>query len=268
MQRTWVAAAAAAAMTLAGCGGGTAEPRPAATAAASRPAPDSSPAPDSTSSAAPTTGTGPTSPVPAASTESAEAAGPRVVETGFGAIDQFGLLSVGAVVENGTDQLTLVDVAFSAVSGDGSVLGTTHTNLPLLRARDTVAAVSVLQLEEGAEVARVTADVTRLPGSRPDESAQSRFRAEDVRATATEAGTMRITGEIVSTYEDGLTQVYVPALCRDASGGIVGAGEVFLDSLSAGDRQPFEAVTHGPVRGAAVTCDVLPTVSSMSETML
>jgi hypothetical protein len=205
------------------------------------------------------TATAPSSP-PASTkaTPPAKAAGGVAVkEVGFGKSGEF--VTAVAVIHNGTDQISSLQVSFAAYDAAGEVLGQQETSAPIARAGATVATTVPIEIKTG-KVAKVTAEVNILQKQK-DDHPSSAFVASGVRYRPGEYDAS-VTGKIASRYDQDVKDAYVVAVCRNAAGRIVGGGEDYY-SVKGGGSTAVQVSVSG---GAAKACQLYPTLGGASST--
>ncbi|TCM33681.1 hypothetical protein [Kribbella sp. VKM Ac-2568] len=234
-----VAAIAAAGMLLTGCSGGS-------TASSGDVQADQATA-TASSSATPSTQTSP----------SAKAAGGlKITEVGFGKSGDY--VTAVAVILNGTDQISSLQVSFAAYDAAGEVLGQQETSAPIARAGATVATTTPIEIKSG-KVAKVTAEVNVLQKEK-DEHPSSAFVASGVKYRPGEYDAS-VTGKITSKYDQDVKDAYVAAVCRSAAGKIVGGGEDYYTVKAGGSTAVQVSVSGAGMK----SCQLYPTLGGASS---
>lgn len=228
-------------LTAACSSGGQTSPDTAATSPASAPAEVSTEAPDEASGSGEIT----------------------VDKVGFAlsAAGDFQFANAVALVTNGTDEVVALNVSFAAYGAGDEVLAQSETSAPVARAGATVATTVPLEIPAGSTVERVEARTNAL-FSETEESPDSRFVGAEATFRKDEfvENTGSVTGTITSEYEDSVNDVYVAAVCYDASDNIIGGGEGYTN-VPTGQTVPVEVqvTTTEPAR-----CDLVPTLGGAS----
>ncbi|MFF1821896.1 hypothetical protein ACFVWG_31615 [Kribbella sp. NPDC058245] len=194
---------------------------------------------------------------PTATTSAKPTGGVAVTEVGFGKSGEF--VTAVAVIHNGTDQISSLQVSFAAYDAAGEVLGQQETSAPIARSNATVATTVPIEIKSGT-VAKVTAEVTILDKQK-DEHPSSAFIASGIRYRPGDSNSS-VTGKIASHYTQDVKDAYVAAVCRDAKGRIVAGGEDYYNVKGGGST-----AVEVPVSGAAAkSCELYPTLGGASST--
>ncbi|WP_158441142.1 hypothetical protein [Kribbella steppae] len=163
-----------------------------------------------------------------------------------------------AVIHNGSDQISSLEVSFAAYDAAGEVLGQQETSAPIARANATVATTVPIEVKTG-KVAKVTAEVNVLQKQK-DDHPTSAFVASGVRYRPGDYDAS-VTGKITSRYDQDVKDAYVAAVCRDAAGKIVGGGEDYY-SVKGGGSTAVQVSVSG---GRAKSCQLYPTLGGASS---
>lgn len=267
LPRPLVVLAAFSTLALAGCSGSSSSNAQATGGGAST-TPSSAPSTSAPSTGASTQAAGDSTTPSDSTSASAASDGLKVGKVGFGRDKSAGsglpdYLWAVAIVHNGTDQITGIDVSFSAYDADGKVVGQSDTSAPILRAGMTMPVGTQVEVPAGTKVAKVVATVDHLEGlSQKDDHPDSHFTTKNVHVQQSDFGT-KVLGDLVSAYQQKVRQVYLSAACYDASGKIIGGGEDYVNSIGPGQTVGF-AIDSVIVSSKPDHCEVGATLSAAS----
>ena len=194
--------------------------------------------------------------------DSASADGGKVTisDVAFGQ-DQYQSMAVGTVA-NPTADAVSISVNFAAYDRGGKVLDTESGAYVILRATSSQIVATDLSVPEGSKIARVDAQVA-VDDSQKDDHPDSKMTIANVDLLK-KYGSYTATGEIASTYQDTVSNVYVGISCVDQAGNILGGGYTFLESnVVGGSRAPFS--TGIVVSKQPAKCSGSATLSNLSE---
>lgn len=177
-----------------------------------------------------------------------------IAEVGFVPGGEWNMPMAYAVVENPSDNAVWAQIDFTAYDADDAVLTNEMGFIPLMRAGQTVPAVTDLFAPEGTTVDHVEAVITSVD-SQLDESPGSQMHGANLNVFDDGYGMITLTGVIESDYINSYDQVEVVALCRDGDE-VTGAGYTYVDRFVTPDTPgPFEVMLTGT--GTPETCEVL-----------
>lgn len=204
------------------------------------------------------------SPSPAPTEEPEEEPEITLSEVGFLDGGEFGIPTAYAVAENPSEHVVALQLEFSAYDSDDAVLATEIGFTPVIRAGQSVPAVTDLFPPEGTRIDRVEAVIVSVD-SEPDESPTSQMHGANLNFFD-DGYTATLTGVIESDYINSYDQVEVVALCRDGDE-VTGAGYGWVERFVTPETPaPFEVMMTGT--GSAETCEVAasPSFSSTERT--
>ncbi len=197
---------------------------------------------------------------PAAPATTQDAPTPEVSINNVGFVADDVLPMVYGIVDNPTDDIAVVEVAFAAYDAAGAVLGTT-SSYELVRSGASTQSATYISTPDGSVIAKVDAQVS-VSQSQPDEHPDSTMTAGNLTVTSDEY-TSQVTGTVASTYNQSVTNVGATAICTDASGAVVAAGTTYLDgTVVAGSPAPFSISLTASADPAACAVTAGPTTLS------
>jgi hypothetical protein len=222
----------------------------------------------------------PTTPVQADTTRESSSGPPagapdnavlQTVKSGFGVSvsdDASGLpdfVWASAIVTNASDKAMGVNASFSAYDEKGQVLGQADTSAPVLKARATAAFGTQIDIPHGSNVAKITVTASPLPNLvQKDEHPDSKFTTEKVTYQKDIGLGGKVVGEIVSGFQQNVTQVYVGAVCYNNAGEIIGGGEHYVEAIGSGQTVGFQ-IDNLITSGTPTACEAYPTLSGLSQ---
>jgi hypothetical protein len=203
--------------------------------------------------------------------DAAESAALQTVKSGFGVSvsdDATGLpdfVWAVALIHNPSDSVMAVNASFSAYGETGQVLGQADTSSAVLKARATAAFGTQIDIPHGGRVTKIT--VTASPLShlvQKDEHPDSKFTADKVAYQEDAVLGGKVVGEIVSGFQQNVTEVYVGAACYNSAGEIIGGGEDYIEAVGSGQKVGFQ-IDNLITTGTPTTCEAYPTLSTLSQ---
>lgn len=212
----------------------------------------------------------PTGPGSASGTASAaktpsppKAASFQVVKSGWGWRSHGGpnFATAVAVIKNGSDQISGMNVTFTFYGQGDAILGQQHTAAPIARAGATVATIAPIDIDDVTQIKRLDLTVTALQ-SQHDDHPTSAFTASSVVFKPGQYGMNKVTAKITSAYQQTVKDVYAAAVCYDGSGAIIGGGEAYIDEIPSGQTRPIEETVM--VSAVPASCEMFPTLSGVS----
>lgn len=197
------------------------------------------------------TPTNTTSPSPTPEPTTEPPAEVTISETGF--VEGESDTVAWAIVDNPTDRVIFGNIIFTAYDADDRVVGTQESWFAAIRSGQTFGIAQSVLPQEGTTVARIEARWSE-DTSEPDPSPQSLFEIDSTDIFES-YGSVSVTGTVTSTYEDTVEGLNVFAICTDADGDVVTAGQGSVDfPVAGGDSAPY-AVEFMPLPMPA-ECDV------------
>lgn len=179
---------------------------------------------------------------------------------GFGQSDRD--VGFGMLIENPNDNFSVESSQYhlTAFAPDGHVLTTEEGYVDVVLPEQTVGVGGELWLDEGMTADHV--EIQLKAGTFVESEPLPHFSAENV--TYQGGGfSPKVTGQIISPYEQDITDLRVSAIPYNEAGDIIGGGFTFLDFVGAnGDAAVEVTITSA---GAPATCELYAVVSGLSE---
>lgn len=190
----------------------------------------------------------------------------HITDSGYGiyrAHDQHeDWLYAAAIVNNPTSNQAALTVNFTVYGPGGKVIGSDVANQAMAHGHATTAAGTQVTFPAGAKVAKVVANLTPANAG-PDPRPKSHFTARGVHFQPDGYGDANVLGELHSSYQETIGQVYVAAVCYDKDHDIIGGGDTTIDTVAGGQTIGFK--TDSVVTtGTPASCDAYPTLSVSS----
>lgn len=171
-----------------------------------------------------------------------------------------------AVIRNGTDQITAVQVQFDVYGPDGKVIAHQEGNYPLARAGATIADGTQMQVPHGVKVDKVVATVSADDTmSKTDDHPDSKFEPRGVHYQPGQYGENKVLGQVVSHYDNTVSNVLVSVVCYDGKDHIDGGGQTTVTSIGHGQTVGF-SVDDPITSETPARCVAYPTLSMASGT--
>jgi hypothetical protein len=183
-----------------------------------------------------------------------------LAKQGFGQDDQE--IGFGMLIENPNGNFAIENSQYhvTAFAEDGHVLATEEGYVEVLLPNQILGVAGTTYLVEGTDVARIDAHV--LVGGFVESDPIPYFTAENV-TYQPDAYFPQVTGQIVSPYDQDITDVRVSAILYNEAGEIVGGGFTYLDFAPANGKAAAEvSITSS---GTPATTELYATVSGLSE---
>lgn len=203
---------------------------------------------------------------PSASPSPSQQADPKISIANIGyaydAKESYGTATVMALVENPSTEKVAVNVDFTAYDKAGKVLAQT-TEMTILGAKKTGATGTHLDVGEGANVGRVTAEPD-VAEHEADNNPGSVLVPSDVEFRADEYGSQKVTGKITNKFKSNLRDYRIDAVCFKGDK-IVGGGFTFADFLHrSGTERAADVDVY--VDGKPDRCDLYGSIATITET--
>ena len=163
---------------------------------------------------------------------------------------------------NDGDQAGGVEVQFTAYDTGGNVVGTGRQSVAVVRADEDFALGASIDVPNGQKATRITTDLHFANTATVDPHPTSVYLTRGVRYNASDLGG-KVQGEVVSHYQQTLTNVYAQAVCFGTDGGIDGGGFTFIGRIIGGSTAG--ASVNVFTIGTPTHCELYATNSNLSS---